>query len=96
MNRIDLELAASSDERGAFTTHGVKLTFGILHEAIASGGYSASRIVERLREVGVSVTVSDLHGHGLQAVANAITDAASIEHDLPGAPDSLDARMTRP
>ena len=85
--RAQLDIAEARRKGQQYTvttagTHGVKLTFGILHEAIASGGYSASRIVERLREVGVSVTVSDLHGHGLQAVANAITDAASIERDL--------------
>lgn len=53
---------------------GIKLAFDVLSEAVEAGGFSASRIVERLREKGVPVTVSDLHGHGLQAVANAISD----------------------
>ena len=61
---------------------GIKLAFDILVEALDAGGYSAGRIVERIREEGVPVTVSDLHGHGLQAVANAISDAATeYRHD---------------
>ena len=71
-------LAAVEKERDAATLHGVKLAFSTLHEALAAGGYSAGRIVERLREVGVACTVSDLHGHGLQAVANAIAEAGAM------------------
>ena len=58
---------------------GVQLAFDVLAEALDAGGYSAGRIVERLRESGVAVTVSDLHGHGLQAVANAISDASTVD-----------------
>lgn len=64
------------------TLHGVKLAFSTLSESLAAGGYSAGRIVERLREVGVACTVSDLHGHGLQAVANAIAETYTTPHDL--------------
>lgn len=58
---------------------GAQAVFDILSESMGQGGYSAGTIVERLREVGVPVTVSCLHGHGLQSVANAITDYAERE-----------------
>lgn len=58
---------------------GAQAVFDILSESMGRGGYSAGTIVERLREVGVPVTVSCLHGHGLQSVANAITDYAERE-----------------
>ena len=45
----------------------------------ASAATPSPRIVELIRFHGVPVTVSDLHGHGLQAVANAMTDAAMTE-----------------
>ena len=54
------------------------IVFDVLHEAVLSGGYSAGRIVERLRQSGFAgLTVSHLHGHGLQDVANAIAEAGS-------------------
>jgi len=75
-------LAAVEKERDAATLHGVKLALDVLSESLAAGGYSAGRIVERLREVGVACTVSDLHGHGLQEIANAIAEAYTMPHDL--------------
>ncbi len=58
---------------------GAQAVFDILSESMEQGGYSASHIVERLREVGIPVTISCLHGHGLAFVANAITDYAERE-----------------
>ena len=54
------------------------IVFEALHESLCAGGHSASRIVERLNELGLRrVCVSDLHGAGLQDVANALHDARS-------------------
>lgn len=72
---------------------GVQLAFDVLAEALDAGGYSAGRIVERLRESGVAVTVSDLHGHGLQAVANAISDASTVD-DLEATRAELEERAS--
>ena len=85
---------------------GACAAFGVLHESLQADGYSAGRIVERLREVGVDgITVSHLHGCGLQDVANAITDASGgcWEHlaedtrTFPAAPEvsELDALRAR-
>lgn len=51
----------------------IDTAFRVLHEAMLAGGYSASRIVERLREEGIAnASVSLLHGCGLQDIANAL------------------------
>ena len=57
--------------RGQIEKDAVSVTFVVLHEALRAGGYSAARIVERLRELGLAVKLSELHGLGLQDIANA-------------------------
>ena len=47
------------------------ITLKVAEECVAFGGYSSSRIVERLREEGLAVTMSDLYPHALN-LANAV------------------------
>jgi len=54
--------------------HGAQAAIRVLAESLEHGGYSAAQVVERLREEGVPVTISCLHGEGLQAVTNALVD----------------------
>lgn len=72
------------------------LTFHVLHEALLAGGYSASRIVERLREVGIAASVTHLHHVGLQDVANAlcgeVLEVLSDEAHSPAALSSAEVR----
>ena len=62
--------------RGQVERVAVQRTFAVLHEAMKAGGYSASRIVERLRELGLVVALSELHGLGLQDIANATCETS--------------------
>lgn len=69
--------------------HGAQATFRVLAESLEHGGYSTNQVVERLREEGVPVTISCLHGEGLQAVTNALVrevmDPPTV-HDDDGKP----------
>lgn len=69
--------------------HGAQATIRVLAESLEHGGYSAAKVVERLREEGVPVTISCLHGEGLQAVTNALVrevmDPPAV-HDDDGKP----------
>lgn len=58
-------------ERPGALREAAKVVFQVLADGIAQGGVSSGQVVERLREKGIPVTVSCLHGSGLQAVANA-------------------------
>lgn len=49
------------------------ITLKVAEECVAFGGYSSSRIVERLREEGLAVTMSDLYPHALN-LANAVQE----------------------
>lgn len=49
------------------------ITMQVAAECVAAGGYTSSRIVERLREEGLAVTMSDLYPHALN-FANAVCD----------------------
>lgn len=52
------------------------ITLQVAAECVAAGGYTSSRIVERLREEGLAVTMSDLYPHALN-FANTVCDSES-------------------
>lgn len=86
----------SDQQRDALDMGACDFTFRVLHESLLAGGYSASRLVERLREVGIrNATVSMLHNSGLQDIANAIHDAAHIATER-DAVDGLLAKLDGP
>lgn len=53
-----------------------RIIFDVIAEGIDLGGATSGWIVERLRERGVPVTISDLHAFGLQSVASATVSEA--------------------
>jgi hypothetical protein len=53
------------------------LTLQVATESLERGGYSSSRIVERLREEGLALTMSDLYPHALN-FANATVDSQAL------------------
>ncbi len=56
------------------------VTLQVAAECVAADGYTSSRIVERLREEGLAVTMSDLHPHALN-FANAVCDMQEVARD---------------
>lgn len=59
------------------------LTLKVAAECVAAGGYTSSRIVERLREEGLAVTMSDLYPHAL-SFSNAVCDNDLIGREMLG------------
>lgn len=66
----------TDDDTGGANTrlHAIQETLSAFCDAYEVRGVSASRLAEML-----GCRVADLHGYGLQAVANAIYDAANVE-----------------
>lgn len=62
-------------ERADAIRGAAQVVFEVLAEGIERGGVSSGWVVERLREKGIPVTISCLHGRGLQLVANATCGA---------------------
>lgn len=58
-------------ERPDAIREAAQVVFEVLADGIERGGVSSGWVVERLREKGIPVTISCLHGRGLQVVANA-------------------------